>query len=119
LAISGAGIISGTPTSAGTFAGTITAANGTLPNATQSFSIVTALVPTDFAALQLNGNDLVMSGNGPANGIYAVLVSTTADALPAQWTAIATNSFDNAGEFSFTNAVSPGVPRKFYRLRVP
>jgi hypothetical protein len=119
LAISGAGIISGTPTSAGTFAGTITAANGTLPNATQSFSIVTALVPTDFAALQLNGNDLVMSGNGPANGIYAVLVSTTADALSAQWTAIATNSFDNAGEFSFTNAVSPGVPRKFYRLRVP
>ena len=40
LTISSAGVIAGTPTTAGTFPGTITAANGTLPNATQSFSIV-------------------------------------------------------------------------------
>ena len=119
LTISSAGAISGTPTTAGTFAGTITAANGTPPNATQSFSIVISVVPADFATVQLNGNDLVMNGNGPANGIYAVLVSTSADALPAQWTAIATNSFDNAGKFSFTNAISSGIPQKFYRLRVP
>ena len=33
-------MISGTPTTAGTFNGTITAANGTLPNAAQAFSIV-------------------------------------------------------------------------------
>ena len=119
LTISSTGAISGTPTIAGTFAGTITAANGTPPNATQSFSIVVSVVPADFATVQLNGNDLVMNGNGPANGIYAVLVSTSADALPTQWTAIATNSFDNAGKFSFTNAISSGIPQKFYRLRVP
>ena len=40
VTISSAGIIAGTPTTAGTFNGTITAANGTLPNATQAFSIV-------------------------------------------------------------------------------
>ena len=119
VAISGAGVISGTPTATGTFTGTITAANGTLPNATQNFSIVMSVVETDFTAVQLNGNNLVMSGNGPANGFYAVLVATSANALPAQWTAIATNAFDNAGKFSFTNAISPGVPQKFYRLRVP
>ncbi|MEP7288598.1 MAG: Ig domain-containing protein [Chloroflexota bacterium] len=33
------GTISGTPTSVGTFTGTVTASNGTLPNATQNFSI--------------------------------------------------------------------------------
>lgn len=119
VAISGAGVISGTPMTAGTFTGTITAANGTLPDATQNFSIVVSVVPPDFTAVQLNGNNLVMSGNGPANGIYAVLVATSADALPAQWTAIATNAFDHAGKFSFTNAISSGVPQEFYRLRVP
>lgn len=119
LTISSAGAISGNPTTAGIFAGTITAANGTLPNATQPFSIVVSVVPANIAAFQLNANNLVLNGSGPANGIYTVLVSTNTDTLPAQWTAIATNSFDGAGNFSFTNAISSGVPQKFYRLRVP
>jgi len=34
------GVISGTPTASGTFTGTIIASNGTLPNASQAFSIV-------------------------------------------------------------------------------
>lgn len=42
LSISANGLISGTPLAAGTFPGTITATNGTLPNATQNFSIVIA-----------------------------------------------------------------------------
>lgn len=49
LSASARGVISGTPTSAGTFNGVITASNGTLPNATQSFSIVvitTTVAPT-------------------------------------------------------------------------
>ena len=40
LTLTGAGVLSGTPTTAGTFAGTVTAGNGTLPDATQAFSIV-------------------------------------------------------------------------------
>jgi hypothetical protein len=78
-----------------------------------------SVVTADFTAVQLNGNSLVMSGKGPANGLYAVLVATSPSALPPQWTAIATNAFDNEGKFSFTNAISPGVPQEFYRLRVP
>ncbi|MFO1529957.1 MAG: hypothetical protein U1F77_09570 [Kiritimatiellia bacterium] len=38
-------MISGTPTATGTFTGTITAANGTTPNATQAFSIVITQAP--------------------------------------------------------------------------
>jgi hypothetical protein len=39
LSISSAGVISGTPTVAGTFSGTIAATNGTSPDATQAFTI--------------------------------------------------------------------------------
>ena len=45
LSLSSGGVISGTPGAAGTFSGTITAANGTLPNATQPFSIVIGAAP--------------------------------------------------------------------------
>jgi hypothetical protein len=119
LTINSAGVISGNPTAAGTFSGTITAANGTLPNATQPFSIVVSMVPANITAIQLRANSLVLNGSGPPNGVYTVLVSTNADTVPAQWTTITTNSFDGAGNFSFTNAISSGVPQEFYQLRVP
>jgi hypothetical protein len=119
LTMSSAGAIAGNPTAAGTFTGTITAANGTLPNATQPFSIVVSVVTANIAAVQVNGNNLVLSGSGPANGMYTVLTAPSTDTLPAQWTAIATNSFDGAGNFSFTNAIDSSVPQKLYRLRVP
>jgi hypothetical protein len=119
LTISSTGIISGNPTTAGIFAGMITAANGTLPNATQPFSIVVSVVPANIAAVRLNANTFVMSGSGPANGSYTVLTAPSPETLPAQWTAIATNSFDGAGNFSFTNAIDSGVSQKLYRLRVP
>jgi YVTN family beta-propeller protein len=50
LSLSSAGVISGTPTTVGTFTGTVTATNGTAPDATQDFSItifaVAASIPT-------------------------------------------------------------------------
>lgn len=45
LALSSAGVISGTPTAVGTFAGVVTASNGTSPNAAQAFNIVIAAAP--------------------------------------------------------------------------
>ena len=46
LSLSAAGVISGTPTTVGTFSGTVTATNGTAPNATQNFSItISAVAP--------------------------------------------------------------------------
>ena len=113
------GVISGRPTAGGTFNGTITATNGTLPNATQPFSIVVSVVPASFTSVRAEGTKLVMSGNGPANGNYAVLTSTNANASAGQWTPNATNSFGAGGSFSYTNALDLSVPRKFYRLRLP
>jgi hypothetical protein len=42
LTLSSAGVLSGTPTTAGTFTGTVTASNGTAPNASQGLSITIA-----------------------------------------------------------------------------
>lgn len=75
-------------------------------------------IAPSFTTLQLNGNSLVMSGTGPTNATYAVLAATEANALAAQWTPIATNSFGSAGQFRFTNEMSSGVSARFYRLKV-
>lgn len=117
LAISSAGAISGIPTTVGTFPGTITAANGTAPNATQPFSITISVVPTVIAGIQLNGTALVLNGTGPATGRYTLLASTNAGA--ATWTPIATNTFDAAGVFRLTNNAPPGLAPSFYKLRIP
>jgi large repetitive protein len=119
LTMSSGGVISGTPTAAGTFSGTITAANGTLPNATQGFSITISVVPTKFTSVRPEGNNLVMGGTGPANGIYAVLTATSATAAAGQWTPIATSSISGSGTFSYTNVLDTSVRQRFHRLRIP
>jgi hypothetical protein len=119
LTISTSGVISGTPTAAGTFSGTVTAGNGTLPNATQGFSIVISVVPTKFNSVRMEGTKLVMGGTGPANGTYAVMTATNANAPAAQWIPIVTNPIGASGSFSYTNALNVSVPRTYYRLRVP
>jgi len=61
-----------------------------------------------------------MSGRGgPANGTYQVLSSTNVAMPLSNWIALLTNQFDGNGNFSFTNAVSPEVPSRFYRLWLP
>ena len=119
LNISPAGLIAGTPTTAGTFSGTITAANGTPPDATQPFSIVVSVVPASVAALKLEGGNLILSGTGPANGTYAVLTATNTDATSSGWWPLATNAFDASGGLSFTNQLDVNRPGQFFRLRIP
>jgi hypothetical protein len=119
LAISTAGLISGIPTMPGAFSGAITATNGTLPNATQSFSIAVTAAPVSIAFVRTEGGNLILSGRGPADGIYTVLMSTNISQAPIQWLPVATNAFDRLGNFGFTNAIQPGSPWQFYMLRVP
>ena len=45
LSLSTSGVITGTPTQAGVYTGTVSASNGTPPNATQNFSITVTLTP--------------------------------------------------------------------------
>jgi hypothetical protein len=119
LTMSTAGVISGTPTAAGTFSGTITAANGTAPNATKAFSIAVGVVPASITGTALDGTNLILSGTGPANGSYTVLTSTAVDPVGATWTPGGGGTFNSSGVFRFTNAVSGGTVRKFYKLKVP
>jgi rhamnogalacturonan endolyase len=87
--------------------------------ATNGTISVVAITPPSFASISANGDELVITGSGPANGKFFVLSSTNV-ALPiASWTRLATNQFSGAGTFTFTNATTPGVPQTFYRLQLP
>jgi hypothetical protein len=68
----------------------------------------------------LSETNLVASGSGGVtNGTYYVLSSTNL-ALPLlNWTKVATNEFDGAGHFAFTNAVVSVVPQRFFIIRLP
>jgi hypothetical protein len=119
LTMSSGGTISGIPKTAGVFPGTITATNGTLPNASQAFSITVNFVPVNFLSARLGGNNLILSGTGPANGIFHLLNATNLTPTGPQWLPIATNTFDAKGTFSLTNAFDAGTPQKFFELRLP
>ncbi len=119
LVISPAGVISGLPNTGGAYNGAIRAANGTPPDALQAFSIAVAVVPVTIGAVGLNGNNLVISGTGPANGTYAVLAGSNVGQSSSQWTPLATNSINGAGVFSFSTPFDAGVSNRYYRLRMP
>ncbi len=82
--------------------------------------VVGTVSQPSIASVTLAAGNIILQGtNGPANGTYWVLTSTDV-ALPlANWTPLATNQFSGSGTFSFTNAVNPGDPRRFYLLQVP
>jgi T5SS/PEP-CTERM-associated repeat protein len=73
-----------------------------------------------FSSITLSGTNVIFNGSGgPSNATYWVLASTNV-ALPlANWTRILTNQFNAGGSFTFTNAVTPAVPQRFYLLQVP
>ena len=73
-----------------------------------------------FTTQTLAGTNLVLNGLGHPGGTYWVLGATNAASPVAIWTRIATNTFDSVtGQFSFTNALDPGSPQRFYRLQSP
>jgi hypothetical protein len=119
LSMSSAGVIDGIPNVAGTFIGTITATNGTLPNATQPFSILVSVVPASLHAAVIGENTLLLSGSGPTNGIFTVMAATNLGLAPSLWMPVLTNSFDSSGNFGFTNVLDPGSLENYYQLRVP
>ena len=73
-----------------------------------------------FGAPVLSGSTLTLAGTGGvAGGTYYVLSSTNLAAPRANWTAVATNTFDASGGFSFTPTVDPAQLQQFYLIAVP
>ncbi len=91
--------------------------NTTLLNTAGTLSIVTLSSPT-VVSVQSAGLNLVLTGSGGTiNWPYYLLASSNLIGSP--WLPIATNQFDNSGNFSLTltNAFVPGAPNMFYRLQ--
>ena len=66
----------------------------------------------------ITGGNIVLRGtNGSPSGGYEILCATTLSLPSNQWSVIASNVFDLAGKFDFTNTSAAGSPQKFYRLR--
>jgi hypothetical protein len=66
----------------------------------------------------LSGNLIFSGSGGTANANYAVLTTTNVTTPLTLWTSLVTNSFDNTGAFSVTNAISSGTPQRYYRLKL-
>jgi pectate lyase len=76
--------------------------------------------PPPTLALTRVGAGLIFTGSGgPAGGTNYLVVTTNLALAVAQWAPVATNQFDLAGNFSFTNALPAGVPQLFLRLALP
>lgn len=119
LSMSEAGEISGIPNATGIFAGTITATNGTLPNATQAISVTIDEVPTTITTVQTEGLNLIMGGTGPSNGVFSVMTTTNIGVTPGQWTPLTTGTTDASGAFSTTNTLDGAQSPLYYQLRIP
>jgi autotransporter-associated beta strand protein len=84
----------------------------------QIVSVPTA--PPVFNSVLLQNGNLILSGSGgTALGSYRVYATTNLTLPLANWTPIATNSFDSSGNFIFTNAVDPAKPALFFNLSNP
>ena len=76
--------------------------------------------PPTFTSTVVSGGSIGLSGlGGPAFGTFSVLTSTNVAALAANWTPIQTGAFDGSGNFSVTIPITPGEPRRFYKLQMP
>jgi hypothetical protein len=75
--------------------------------------------PPEFGALKINGGNLIFSGsNGVPNWTYYLLATTNLKLPAASWVLLATNVFDEAGRFLFTNLADFDAPAQFYRLQL-
>ena len=69
---------------------------------------------------KVSAGNFVLSGSGGTPGTgYSVLSQTNVAKPLATWTVAGTGTFNGSGNFSFTNAVTPGTSKLFYRIRVP
>ena len=68
----------------------------------------------------LQGGNLILIGTGGSPMASCSILGSTSLSLPAaEWSLIATGSFDSNGNFSFTNSQNAAVVELFYLLQTP
>ena len=110
------GVLSGTPpnTNGAPFTLTLTASNGILPNATQTFTLAVVNLKPTLSGPSLLGGEFQMLVTGIAGETYAVQMST--NLASTNWsTLLVTNPPSNSFEFIDPNATNR---TRFYRVMV-
>lgn len=98
------------------FIATDTLAGGGMTN---TVGLLITPPPPRFLNVAATASEVVLSGTGAPFTSFYLLTSTNV-ALPASnWTRLATNQFDAAGNFNLTNTPNQNVPQAFYRLQLP
>jgi len=87
--------------------------------ATSGILSVVSTAGPQIAGLTVTGGYVYLAGtNGPQNGNYVVLSSTNVGRPLSMWDRLVTNPITGPhGSFTWTNAVNPGEPARFYRLQ--
>jgi hypothetical protein len=81
-------------------------------------NVVAAASQPVIGSTKVSGGNLIFSGTGgTANGNYWVLTATNLATPFGSWPTQATYTYDATGAFSVTNAISPGTPARFYRIK--
>ncbi len=76
---------------------------------------VAAPLPATIRSTTVSGGNLILAGNGGADGGQYVLLTSTSLALPlSSWTRVITNNFAGDGSFSQTAAYNAGDKSRFY-----
>jgi hypothetical protein len=77
-------------------------------------------VAPQISGITTSGGKVLISGSGGLPGVTAYLLGSTNLALPlANWSRVATNVFDNNGNFIYTNVMDPKVPYQFFLMPPP
>jgi hypothetical protein len=72
-----------------------------------------------FTSSTTDGTNVIFQGvNGPPNGMFWLRASANVAAPVETWPIIATNIFDEDGEFSITAPIEPGTNQLFYLLQL-
>jgi hypothetical protein len=105
---------SGTHTVTGTAIGS--GATGAISTSGGWVNLVVSALPP-LVMIQQDGPNLKLSGNGLALGHCVILSSTNLVDPLALWTPVATNQFDGAGAFLWTNTID-NASQRFFRLKL-
>jgi autotransporter-associated beta strand protein len=81
---------------------------------------IVSTAPPNIAELKIAGTNLMLNGTGGTpDWNYHVLTCTNLLLPVAQWACVATNQFDGAGNFNFTNAINTSLSATYYRIQSP